>query len=188
MSNFLQKFKGILLIPILLNVITIACAQSVSELFFQDVQYDQAYVETVRSADRIRLRGGEIIKLIGVKTPKLSTKQKQQTGDKERDQYGFVIKPENSPVKPLEELAFNYTKELLEGKTVRIEFDNLKKDENSETLGYVFIGEENLFVNEELLRQGFAYLQTDPVNSKYTDQLKAAYKEARDEFRGVHGE
>ena len=81
--------------------------------------------------------------------------------------------------------AFNFIKELLEGKRVRLEFDEQKKDIDQKTLAYVFLIKTNLFVNKEILRQGFAYLHISPPNTKYENELKKAYKEAAQEQRGL---
>ena len=161
--------------------------ESVGELFFQNSSnYAEVAIEKVLSADTIRIKNRETIRLIGIKASK--PPKNKQTAEKERDEFGFVIKPTPTPLKSIEERTFEYAKDLLEGKKIRIEFDSLIKNEEHQTLGYVFLVEDNLFVNEDLLRQGFVTLQLNPVNTKYNDRLKAAYKEARDELRGIHGE
>jgi len=43
------------------------------------------------------------------------------------------------------------------------------------------------FVNAEILRQGYANLSFDPRLRKYNDKLQKAYREAREEKRGLHG-
>jgi endonuclease YncB( thermonuclease family) len=48
--------------------------------------------------------------------------------------------------------------------------------------------DNELFVNAEILRQGFAFLQIRPPNTKYSKELREAYTEARLEKRGLQGE
>ena len=63
-----------------------------------------------------------------------------------------------------------------------------KKDEDFITLAYVFLVENDVFVNAEILRQGFADLQLRAPNLKYSDILRRAYREAREQLRGLQGE
>src|SRR5438046_2689607 len=82
----------------------------------QDQRYNGVIVQEVISADTIiiddYIKKGEKIRLAGIKAP-APFKEKHTTA--ERDQYGFVIKEEHSPVISIEEEALNFTKKLLEG-------------------------------------------------------------------------
>jgi len=168
-----------------------ASSETNLDFFFKNAtQYQDVIVDGIRSADTILLRGdvgekGEVLKLIGLRAPEVPKSKKT---DLERDQYGFVKKKEVSPLTPIEEQAYDFVKELLEGQHVRIEFDSDKKAENYATYAYVFLLDDNTFVNTEILRQGFAHLQIRPPNTKYAKQLREAYKEARAEKRGLQGE
>lgn len=144
--------------------------------------YERIEVRRVIKADEIELENGEKIKLIGLKAPAAPKPEK-----KEFDEYGFEIK-NDSPLTPLEEEAFIFTKKLLENKMVRLEFDKQKRNEELKTLAYVFLIDDNIFVNKEILRQGFANLTIRPPNIKYADTLRQAYQEARQEKRGLQGE
>ena len=66
-------------------------------------------------------------------------------------------------------------------------FDSEKNSEDYKTLAYVFLLEDDTFVNAEILRQGFAFLSIRPPNMKYAKELREAYKEARAEQRGLQG-
>lgn len=144
--------------------------------------YDDVLVEKVLSADSFEIRGGEKIHLIGLRAPKIDFKK---TKDIERDKYGFPIKQPIDPESPIEEQAFNFTVQLLEQKRVRLEFDQHKKDDKLYTYAYAYLKEDGTFVNTEILRNGFAWLQISPVNNKHNDALRAAYKEARENLRGL---
>jgi micrococcal nuclease len=169
----------------------IAFGESNMDFFFKDVaQYSDVLVKEVRSADTLVLEEkvgekGEIIKLIGLRAPEAP---KKKIKDTKRDQFGFVIKEPVSPLTPIEDQAFEFVKELLEGRHVRLEFDAEKKSGDYATLAYVFLLSDNTFVNAEILRRGFAYLRIQSPNTKYAEELREAYRKARSEKRGLQGE
>jgi micrococcal nuclease len=73
--------------------------------------------------------------------------------------------------------ASNKNKELVEGKTVRLEKDISERDKYGRLLRYVFIGD--IFINLELVKQGFAYADTVPPDIKYQDLFLKAQQSAR---------
>ena len=75
-------------------------------------------------------------------------------------------------------IASEYTKNLLENKKVRLEFDDEKEDVYERKLGYVFLDDE--FINEKLLKEGMAKLYTKTTNQKYSERLKKAEQYAKD--------
>lgn len=84
--------------------------------------------------------------------------------------------------------ASNETKRLLEGKSVYLTKDVSETDKYFRLLRYVFLplGEgENLFVNDYLIRQGFAKALTYPPDIKHNERFLAAEKEARENLRGL---
>lgn len=170
---------------------SIVLSESNFDFFFKDAtQYQDVIVDEIRSTDTILLKEKvgekrEVIKLIGLRAPKAPKIRKV---DLDRDQYGFTKKEEVSPLTSVEERAFDFAKELLEGQHIRLEFDSRKNAETHATLAYVFLLEDNTFVNFEILRQGFANLQIRPPNTKYAKELREAYKEARFEKRGLQGQ
>jgi len=161
------------------------------DFFFKNTEeYKDVVVESILSADTLRLKGkvgekGETVKLIGLRAPKAP---KKKTEDIKRDQFGFVKKEPVSPLTPIEERAFKFAQDLLKNQHVRLEFDANKKTEDHATLAYVFLLEEDLFVNAEILRHGYAHLSIRPPNTKYAKELREAYREARAEQRGLQGE
>ena len=149
---------------------------------FGDVQgYADVLVEKVISADTFVLESGERISLIGLLSPEPTKKKKV-----ERDKHGFIIE-DPDPTKSIEQQALEYTKTLIEGKHLRLEFDEQRKNDDFRTLAYAFLP-NNVFVNAEILRQGFADLRIMPPNTKYAQTLREAYREARKEKRGLQGE
>ena len=77
------------------------------------------------------------------------------------------------------------TKQLVEGKEVRLEFDVQRRDKYQRTLAYVYVGE--MMVNAELERQGYAQVATFPPNVKYQELLLQLQREAREAGRGLWG-
>ncbi len=172
----------------MLTATSIAGAQTkiASFLDLNDKKYDNVLVDQVLSADMIRVAidgTNERIKLIGLKAP---NPPKRKTI--ERDKNGFLIEKTPSAETPIEERAFDFAKKLLEKKAVRLEFDNELRDDEGSKLAYVFLIENDLFINAEILRQGYAFLSINPANSKYAEELRAAYREARKELRGLQSE
>ena len=164
---------------------TTSFAQSNLDIFFKnDQQYKNVIVTKVISADTIALDSGERIRLIGIKSPEFYQEKKKI----ERDDHGFVIEDKPSPEIPIEQQAFEFAQDLLEGKHVRLEFDSEKKNDKFQTFAYVFLLEDGLFVNAEIIRQGYANLQIQPPNTKYEQELRDAYREARTEQRGLQSE
>ena len=159
-------------------------AETNLEYFFgPSDEYKDVLVREVISADTIKLESGERIKLIGLRAPTVPKSARQNI---ERDEYGFVIEKPIDPATPIEMRSYLFAKHLLEGKRVRLEFDSEKKNDNLDTLAYIFVGKKNIFANVEILRQGYAELQTSSLNTKYADALREAYKEARQEHRGLY--
>ncbi len=147
-------------------------------------KYKDVLVSEVIHADTCALEDGEVIRLIGVR----ALGNPPRKGKVQRDKLGFVVEEKTSPVVPIEEEAVAFTRDLLEGKRVRLEFDAVRKDEEFHTWAYVFLVKEETFVNAEILRQGFGSLHIQPPNTQYAPQLREAYKEARQEKRGLHRE
>ncbi len=149
--------------------------------------YNNVLIKEVITVDLLELEDDEKIKLIGLKTSKFKPKSKEL---KKREKFSYQTKKENryDPTKvTIEEKAFYYVKDLLEGEYVRLEFDADKKTDDFRTLVYLFTKEDNLFVNKELIKKGYADLQIKPPNTKYDTELRNAYKEARNELRGIQG-
>lgn len=173
-------------LALLLAIPAGAFAQSdLSSYFGNNDKYSDVVVEKVLSADTIVIRvdnDDQQIKLIGLRAPEALKKKEDPV---ERDQYGFEVKKYVNPLTTIEEEAFNYVTEFLTGKHVRLEFDVERSAQDFKTPAYVFMKDDGTFVNEDILRHGYADLQIRPPNTKYADKLRAAYKEARDEKRGI---
>jgi micrococcal nuclease len=74
-------------------------------------------------------------------------------------------------------------RELLDGKTVRLETDITIRDQYRGLLSYVYVGE--MLVNLEMVRQGDAVIYTVPPNVAHVDEYRKAQSEAREAGRGI---
>lgn len=156
-----------------------AAQESLDELLHFSGKRQEAAVAKVTVSDRLILKDGRTVKLIGIESA-----GKPPRKEVEYDINGTVIEePQQEPDMPLEEEAVVYARRLLQGKSVKLEYDVEARDQDGHPLVYVFLPDGTL-ANAELLRQGFVHLKIRPPNLKYAQQLREAYKEAKAEQRG----
>ena len=122
-------------------------------------------VTKVIDGDTIMIEGNQAVRYIGIDTPE-------------------TVHP-SKPVQCFGQEASAKNKELVEGKTVRLEKDVSETDKYGRLLRYVWIGD--IFVNEYLVRQGYAQVSTYPPDVKYQDLFLEAQKEAGENSRGLWG-
>ncbi len=125
-------------------------------------------VVRVIDGDTIRFRLGdriETVRYIGLDTP--------ETVHPARgiEPYGLAAS------------AFNRT--LVEGRKVRLELDTEPRDHYGRLLAYVYT--DSLFVNAELIRQGYAQVFTVPPNVRHADEFVRLQRQARLTDRGLWG-
>jgi len=72
---------------------------------------------------------------------------------------------------------------LTQGKSVRLEFEDERKDRYGRELAYVFVGDTN--VNVEVVRSGWSKFFTRYGRGKYAEDFVRAEQEARRERRGL---
>lgn len=131
---------------------------------------EQALVTKVVDGDTIELIDGQTVRLIGIDTP--------ETVDPRR------------PVGCFGKEAAKETNRLLSGRIVTLQKDISDTDRFGRLLRYAFLpldGGQTLFVNDYLVRAGFAKVLTFPPDVKFNEQLRQAEIEARAENRGLWG-
>ena len=74
-------------------------------------------------------------------------------------------------------------RELVEGKTVRMEFDVSSTDRFDRLLGYVYVDDE--MVNATLISEGCAVASTFPPDTKFADRFENIQMQAMENRRGV---
>ena len=110
----------------------------------------------------------EKLRLIGIDTPE-------------------TVKPD-TPVQCYGPEASAFTKQLLpEGTAVRIERDVEARDDYGRLLGYVYRVDDGMFVNLEIVAQGYAVLLTFPPNVAHVDEFVAAARAAERANLGLWG-
>jgi len=128
----------------------------------------EATVRRIIDGDTVELADGRLVRYIGIDTPEV----------RRRVNGRWVMEPEPFA---LEAAAVN--RELVEGKTVRCEYDVQTHDRYGRLLAYIFIGET--MVNEELVRRGMAQPLTIPPDVRYTERFQRLAREARQANRGL---
>lgn len=117
----------------------------------------------VVDGDTIILSSGEKVRLIGVDTPK--------------------VKHSNKPVEYYGREATAFTKRMIEGKEVVLEYDQQLRDKYGRLLAYVHLT-DGTFLNAEIIKQGYGHVYTGPP-FKYMEQFRQYEKEARVNKRGL---
>ncbi len=109
-------------------------------------------------------------------------------GDRVTVHYIGVDTPEtHHPMRGVEPYgmeAAEANRKLVDGKTVRLEFDVQQLDRYGRTLAYVYL-EEGTFVNAWLVEHGYAMVMTVPPNVKHQELFLKLQREAREERRGL---
>lgn len=128
--------------------------------------HENEYLVTrVIDGDTIEIEGGQRIRYIGIDTPE-------------------TVDP-SSPTQCYGIEASNKNTELVENKYVRLEKDVSETDRYGRLLRYVWVGD--VFVNESLVREGYAYSSSYPPDIKYQELFRSAESEARENGRGLWG-
>jgi len=117
----------------------------------------------VVDGDTIILDNGERVRLIGVDTPETKHPRK--------------------PVEYFGKEASAFTKKMVEGKMVRLEYDWQERDKYGRMLAYVYLMDVT-FLNAEILKQGYGHAYTR-FPFKYLEKFKQYEKEARKAKRGL---
>lgn len=140
-------------------------------------QYSDVRVSRVIDGDTILIQTGERVRLIGIDTPELHDSEKLH-----RD-----ARKSQMDVRAIQEMgkrAYEFTRNLVEGKQVSLQFDVEKYDKYGRLLAYVYL-KDGTFVNAEIVKQGYASLMSIPPNIKHADLFYNLYQQARDSHLGL---
>ncbi|MBI3600426.1 MAG: thermonuclease family protein [Nitrospinae bacterium] len=124
-------------------------------------------VKHVIDGDTIITTTGEKIRFLGIDAPEVAS--------------------EKMPAQFFSEGAKMANKKLLEGKTIKLEFDIEKVDKYGRLLAYVYL-KDGTFVNANLIEDGSARAYFIPPNVKYYSQFKKLEKEAIKNRKGLWSE
>ena len=120
-------------------------------------------VKRVIDGDTLLLINGERVRLIGVDTPETKHPQK--------------------PVEYFGREAYLFTKEMVDGKEARFEFDRQKRDRYGRLLAYVYLL-DGTFLNAEIIKQGYGFAYTR-FPFKYLEEFRRYEREARENRKGL---
>ncbi len=149
--------------PTVTTIISVASSSAT-----EGIEGERAYVAKVVDGDTIELGNGKVVRFIGIDTP--------ETVDPRR------------PVGCFGKEASNMLKGLLSGKEVILQKDVSETDKYKRILRYVFLPLPDgriLFVNDYLVREGFAKVLTYPPDVKFNEQFRQAERKARENGIGL---
>jgi micrococcal nuclease len=134
-----------------------------------DALVSNATAVRVVDGDTIEVKVGgrrEVVRLIGIDTPE-------------------TVKP-NSPVECFGPEASTYAEFLLPaGTELRLERDAEARDDYDRLLAYVYRASDGLFVNLDIVAQGYASVLTFPPNVAHSAEFVAAARDAEAASRGL---
>jgi len=108
-------------------------------------------------------------------------------GEQERVRLIGVDTPETvhptKPVKYFGKEASEFTKSMVEGKRVRLEYDWQRRDKYGRLLAYVYL-EDGTFLNAEIIKQGYGFAYTR-FPFKYLEEFRQYEREARENGKGL---
>ena len=145
--------------------------------FGQSYDYSNILVTRAVDGDTLVLENNERVRLIGIDTPEMHESDKLNRDAKRNHQ-------DVETIKQLGRRSYEFTKKLVEGKRVRLEFDVERFDRYKRILAYVYLL-DGTFLNAAIIEQGYASMMTYPPNVKYADLFLKLYRQARDSKRGL---
>ncbi|MEM0242941.1 MAG: thermonuclease family protein [Candidatus Aenigmatarchaeota archaeon] len=153
-SSILSKRNPIFIkIKLLISIICLVLTFTLI-LFIKNISisYEIRYVASVIDGDTFVDEKGEKIRLIGINAPEIGKKCYEESKEK--------------------------LKEMIEKKYVKIVYDVKKKDKYNRTLAYVFINDLN--VNLIMIKEGYAIVYSDNINTKFLKEFYLAEKYAKE--------
>jgi len=131
---------------------------------FLSISYAQTYVvQRVVDGDTLLLNNGERVRLIGADTPETKHPRK--------------------PVQYFSIEAYQFTKQMVEGKDVRLEYDWQRRDRYRRLLAYVYLI-DGTFLNAEIIKQGYGFAYTR-YPFKFMEEFRLYERQAREQKKGL---
>ena len=124
----------------------------------------EARVVRVIAGDSAVLEGGARVRFLGMDAPEM-----------ERD---------GRPAEFLAHESRDYVTGLIQGKTVRLEYDRERYDRYGRLLAYLYLP-NGAMVNLAVVRQGLARVYSHPPNLRHQEELNTAQQEAMAAGRGL---
>lgn len=161
MNTYIQqsgKFRLILGLLVLLSVLLPGCGREPAG------PPHEAKVTRVIDGDTAELAGGAKVRFLGIDAPEMA-----------RD---------GRPAEFLAPQSRDYVAGLIQGKTVRLEYDRERYDRYGRLLAYLYLA-DGAMVNQAVVRQGLARVYSQVPNVRHQEALTAAQQEAMAAGRGL---
>lgn len=139
--------------------------------------YTNILVTRVIDGDTLQLESGQRVRLIGIDTPEMHYSDKLLHNSKRS-------KKDINTIMESGKKAYEFTKKLVEGKRVSLEFGTEKYDKYNRLLAYVYL-KDGTFLNAKIVEEGYASLMTIPPNVKYAQTFLKLYQYARENNKGL---
>lgn len=143
--------------------------------------YEKVKVISIVDGDTLKVfyhNMEESIRLIGIDTPE-SIPNKKAIQDAQRK------KSDIETITSQGREAKKFVKGLVKpGDLLKIEFDIRARDKYGRLLVYLYLPTGKM-LNEEIVKAGYAQLMTIPPNLKYQERFLKAYREAKENHRGL---
>jgi micrococcal nuclease len=121
-------------------------------------------VHHVIDGDTIVLEDGRHVRYIGINSPEITTPKKKGEG------FGKE--------------AQEFNRSLVNGKKVRLVFDEETTDQYNRVLAYVYL-EDGTFINGRMVEQGYAYCLYDKKNNREAEGLLELQRKAMTGRKGI---
>ena len=145
----IKQEKEMLFFGIVLLTLVILLSHPIFQRFDDYYDTSEVIVFRVIDGDTFELEDGTRIRLIGIDTPE-------------------SVSPDESKNTVYGTIASDFTKSLIEGRTVTLEYDIDLTDEYGRTLAYVYL-ENRQMLQEVLLKEGYARTMTISPNTRYEE-------------------
>jgi micrococcal nuclease len=143
--------------------------------------YEKAKILSIVDGDTVKVifhNREERLRLIGIDTPESIPNSKAKK-DAQR------TKSDIETITSQGREAKSFMKGLVKpGDLLKIEFDVRTRDKYGRLLAYLYLPSGKM-LNEEIVKAGYAQLMTIPPNLKYQERFLMAYREARENYRGL---
>ena len=165
-SSYLLIVICLILIGYFLNSFksaeVVRTVSSPNPTFVSNNQATYAKVTKVFDGDTIQIESGENVRYIGIDTSEVYPKVECGSLEAKKENENLVL-----------------------GKTVRLEKDISETDKYGRLLRYVYM--DNKFVNDELIKNGYAKVFTFPPDVKHKDKFLESENYARENNLGLWG-
>ncbi|MHB8852830.1 MAG: thermonuclease family protein [Ignavibacteriaceae bacterium] len=164
----MKNLNLIIVIALILLIINIGHCQTLPQYLPYGYTINSK-VARVIDGDTFVLADSQHVRILGINTPEIARLGK--------------------PAQPYADSAASFTKSLIEGKQVKLTFEDRTSDIFGRLLAYVWLidraGKDSLFIQAELLKAGLARISYYPKDKRYYDLYYNLRRTAMRNKRGI---